>query len=147
MAVTDWGGANSRFLVLVFVGVARLLDQTALRPFVIKGIRQIDVKYITHMQSVLAKWKCIQKRRPCKKMASVRSKMRDRSAQKDIYIYIYISSILKCSNDSSRLWWNWQFCKDLKIGVTPFPSIVLGRSGVKSVTVDFGTEIKSELSF
>ena len=55
--------------------------------------------------------------------------MRDRSAQKDIYIYIYIyiSSTLKCSNDSSRLWWNWQFCKDLKIGVTPFPSIGLGR--------------------
>ena len=50
--------------------------------------------------------------------------MRDRSAQKDIYIYI---KHIKCSNDSSRLWWNWQFCKDLKIGVTPFPSIGLGR--------------------
>ena len=25
------------------------------------------------------------------------------------------------------MWWNWQFCKDLKIGVTPFPSIGLGR--------------------
>ena len=34
---------------------------------------------------------------------------------------------VKCSNDSSRLWWNCQFCKDLKIGVTPFPSIGLGR--------------------
>ena len=34
---------------------ARSLDQTALRPYVIKIIRQIDVKYITHMQSVLAK--------------------------------------------------------------------------------------------
>ena len=55
MALTDWGGANSRFLGLVSVGAARSLDQTALRPSVIKRIRQIDVKYITHMQSVLAK--------------------------------------------------------------------------------------------
>ena len=31
---------------------------------------------------------------------------------------------IKCS---SRLWWNCQFCKELKIGVIPFPSIVLGR--------------------
>ena len=77
----DWGGANSRFLGFVSVGAARSFDQTVLRPSVIKRIRQIDVKYITHMQSVLAKWKCIQK-----KKASVRSKkMRDRSAQKDIY--------------------------------------------------------------
>ena len=62
MAVTDWGGANSRFLGFVSVGAAQSLDQTALRLSVIKKIRQIDVKYITHMQSVLAKWKCIQKR-------------------------------------------------------------------------------------
>ena len=55
MAVTDWGGANSRLLGLVSVGEARSLDQTALRPSVIKSIRQIDVKYITHMQSILAK--------------------------------------------------------------------------------------------
>ena len=55
MAVTDWGGANSRFLGLVSVGAAQSFDQTALRPSVIKRIRQIDVKYITHMQSVLAK--------------------------------------------------------------------------------------------
>ena len=61
MAVTDWGGANSRFLGFVSVGAARSFDQTALRPSVIKRIRQIDVKYITHMQSVLAKLKCIQK--------------------------------------------------------------------------------------
>ena len=53
--MTDWGGANSRFLGLVSVGPARSLDQTALRPSVIKRSRQIDVKYITHMQSVLAK--------------------------------------------------------------------------------------------
>ena len=59
MAVTDWGGANSRFLGLVSVGASHSLDQTALRPSVIKRIRQIDVKYITRMQSVLAKWKCI----------------------------------------------------------------------------------------
>ena len=89
----DWGGANSRFLGLVSVGAARSFDQMALRPSVIKRIRQIDVKYITHMQSVLAKWKCIQKKEKrkkkgdlVKKKASVRSKkMRDRSAQKDIY--------------------------------------------------------------
>ena len=55
MFVTNWGGASSRFLELVSVGAARSLDQTALRPYVIKRIRQIDVKYITHMQSVLAK--------------------------------------------------------------------------------------------
>ena len=83
MAVTDWGGANSRFLGLVSVGEARSLDQTALRPSVIKRIRQIDVKYITHMQSVLAKWKCIQKKK--KKGIRKVQKMRDRSAQKDIY--------------------------------------------------------------
>ena len=77
MAVTDWGGANSRFLGLVSVGAARSFDQTALRPSVIKRIRQIDVKYITHMQSVLAKMEMYTKkrRRPCKKKkASVRSK-------------------------------------------------------------------------
>ena len=37
-----------------------------------------------------------------------------------------MASVIKCSNDSNRLWWNWQFCKDLKNGVTPFPSICLG---------------------
>ena len=52
MAVTDWGGANSRFLGLVSVGAARSFDQTALRPSVIKRIRQIDVKYITHITSL-----------------------------------------------------------------------------------------------
>ena len=70
------------------MGVARSLDKTALRPSVIKRIRQIDVQYITHMQSVFAE-KCgnvqQQNGRPCKNnMASVRSKMRDRSAQNDI---------------------------------------------------------------
>ena len=53
MAVTDWGGANSRFLGLVSVWAARSFDQTALRPSVIKRIRQIDVKYITHITSLL----------------------------------------------------------------------------------------------
>ena len=47
----DWGGANSRFLGLVSVWAARSFDQTALRPSVIKWIRQIDVKYITHITS------------------------------------------------------------------------------------------------
>ena len=51
MAVMDWGGANSRFLGLVSVWAARSFDQTALRPSVIKRIRQIDVKYITHITS------------------------------------------------------------------------------------------------
>ena len=55
MSVTDWGGANSRFLGLVSVGAAQSLDQTALRPSVIKRICEIDVKYIIHVQSVLAK--------------------------------------------------------------------------------------------
>ena len=55
MAVTDWGGANSRFFGIVSVGEARSLDQTELRPSDIKRIRQIDGKYITHMQSVVAK--------------------------------------------------------------------------------------------
>ena len=55
MAVTDWGGANLIFLELVSVGAARSLDQMALRPSVIKRIHEIEVKYITHMQSVLAK--------------------------------------------------------------------------------------------
>ena len=36
--------ANSRFLGLVSVWAARSFDQTALRPSVIKRIRQIDVK-------------------------------------------------------------------------------------------------------
>ena len=51
VAVTDWGGANSRFLGLVSVWAARSFDQMALRPSVIKRIRQIDVKYITHITS------------------------------------------------------------------------------------------------
>ena len=51
MAVMDWGGVNSRFLGLVSVWAARSFDQTALRPSVIKRIRQIDVKYITHITS------------------------------------------------------------------------------------------------
>ena len=51
VAVMDWGGANSRFLGLVSVWAARSFDQTALRPSVIKRIRQIDVKYITHITS------------------------------------------------------------------------------------------------
>ena len=76
MAVTDWGGANSRFLGLVSVGAARSLDQMALRPSVIKRIRQIDVKYITHMQSVLTKKEgnVHKKGDLVKKMPSVRSK-------------------------------------------------------------------------
>ena len=78
MAVTDWGGANSRFLGLVSVGAARSFDQTALRPSVIKRIRQIDVKYITHMQSVLANGNVNKKKETLKKKkkkkAFVRSK-------------------------------------------------------------------------
>ena len=44
--------ANSKFLGLVSVGAARSFGQTALRPSVIKRIRQIDVKYITHITSL-----------------------------------------------------------------------------------------------
>ena len=40
VALMDWGGANSRFLGLVSVWAARSFDQTALRPSVIKRIRQ-----------------------------------------------------------------------------------------------------------
>ena len=41
---------------------------------------------------------------------------------------IYIKHI-KCSNDSSRLWWNWQFCgkKRSENWSRPIPSIGLGR--------------------
>ena len=68
MAVTYWGGANSRFLELVSVGAARSLDQTALRLFVIKRIREIDGKYITQIQSVLAKMEMYTKKeRPVQK--------------------------------------------------------------------------------
>ena len=38
-----WGGSNSRFLVLVSVGAARSLDQPALKPSVIKRIRQMTL--------------------------------------------------------------------------------------------------------
>ena len=72
MAVTDWGDANSRFLGLVSVGAARSLDQTELRPFVIKRIRQIDVKYITHMQSVLAKMEMYTKKEHLVKKYGIR---------------------------------------------------------------------------
>ena len=45
-------GANSRFLGLVSVWAARSFDQTALRPSVIKRIRQkLTLKYITHITS------------------------------------------------------------------------------------------------
>ena len=74
MAVTDWGGTNSIFLGLVSVGEVRSFDQTALRPSVIQRIRQIDVRYITHMQRVLAKMEMYKKGDLVKKMASVRSK-------------------------------------------------------------------------
>ena len=70
----DWGGANLRFLELVSVAAARSLDQTALRPHVSKRIRQIDVKCITHMQSVLAKMKMYTKNGDLAKKASVSSK-------------------------------------------------------------------------
>ena len=43
VVMTDWGDANSRFLALVYVGAARSIDQTALRPYVIKRIRQMTL--------------------------------------------------------------------------------------------------------
>ena len=42
--VMDWGGANSRFLGLVSVGAAQSLDQTELRPSVIKRIHNTHAK-------------------------------------------------------------------------------------------------------
>ena len=46
---------------------------------------------------------------------------------------IYIKHI-KCSNDSSRLWWNWQFCeKRSENWSRPIPSIGLGRQTTTSV--------------
>ena len=54
----DWRGANSRFLGLVSVWAARSFDQTALRPSVIKRIRQIDVKYITQASVSLREHAC-----------------------------------------------------------------------------------------
>ena len=75
MAVTGWRGANSRFLGFVYVGAARSLDQNGIETVCIKRIRQIDVKYITHMKSVLAKMEMYTKKGDLvKKMASVRSK-------------------------------------------------------------------------
>ena len=102
MAVTDWGGANSRFLGLVSVGAARSLDQTALRPSVIKRIRQNDVKYITHMQSVLAKNGNVHKK---KKEETCKNNMVS-SKNETVVLRIIYKSTLKCSNDSSCLWWN-----------------------------------------
>ena len=58
----DWGGANSRFLGLVSVWAARSFDQTALRPSVIKRIRQIDVKYITQASVSLREHACVSSR-------------------------------------------------------------------------------------
>ena len=50
----------SRFLGIVSVWAARSFDQTALRPSVIKRIRQIDVKYITHITSFgVTAWTCM----------------------------------------------------------------------------------------
>ena len=51
--MTDWGGANSRFLGLVSVGAERPLDQTELRPSVIKRIRQMALnKYDTRYKNL-----------------------------------------------------------------------------------------------
>ena len=48
---------------------------------------------------------------------------------------IYIKHI-KCSNDSSRLWWNWQFCeKRSENWSRPIPSIGLGRQTTTTTTL------------
>ena len=49
-----------------------------------------------------------------------------------IYIYIYI-----------YLLWNWQLCKDLQIGVTPFPSIGLGRRTTTTTTTGHPVPVSS----
>ena len=52
---------NSRFLGLVSVGAARSLDQTALRPSVIKRIRQMTLNTKHTCKVYLRKkWKCTQ---------------------------------------------------------------------------------------
>ena len=97
MAVTDWGGAYSRFLGLASVGEAQSLDHTALRPYVTKRICQIDVKYITHMQSVLAKMEMYTKK------GIHKVQKLDCSAQNDIYIYMkHIKNVP--TTPASRLW-------------------------------------------
>ena len=53
MMINIVGGANSGFLGLVSVWAARSFDQTALRPSVIKRIRQIDVKVMWKIMIVL----------------------------------------------------------------------------------------------
>ena len=52
---------------------------------------------------------------------------------------IYIKHI-KCSNDSSRLWWNWQFCEKKKSEnwSRPIPSIGLGR---QTTTTSLSSEL------
>ena len=60
MAVTDWGGANLRFLALVSVGAVKSLDQNGIETVCHQNNPSNDVKYITQMQIVLVKkkWKC-----------------------------------------------------------------------------------------
>ena len=53
-------------------GEAKSLDQTALRLSIIKRIRQIDVKYITHMKSVLAKMEMYTKKGDLVKKIDIR---------------------------------------------------------------------------
>ena len=65
--MTDWGGANSKFLGLLYVGTAQ---SNGIETVCHQKNLSNDVKYITHMQSVQAKMemytKMKKKRRPCK---------------------------------------------------------------------------------
>ena len=62
VAVTDWGGVNSRLLGLVSVGAARSLDQTTLRPTVTKRNRQIDVKCVLAKMEMYTKREILYKK-------------------------------------------------------------------------------------
>ena len=101
------------------MGAARSLDQTALRLVCHQKNPSNDVKYITHMQSVLAK-KFIEVY--TKNLVSlIKVQNGDCSTPNDI------KSTLKCSNDSSRLGGTGSSVKRSKNWSRPIPSIGLGR--------------------
>ena len=49
------------------------------------------------------------------------------SKNETVVLRMIYKSTLKCSNDSSRLWWNWQFRERSENWSHPIPSIGLGR--------------------
>ena len=99
VAVTDWGGSNSRFLGLVSVSAARSLDQTALRPSVIKRIRQMTLNTQHTCKVYLRKNGNVHK---MKKEETCKNNMVS-SKNETVVLRMIYKSTLKCSNDSSRL--------------------------------------------